>query len=65
MEQFVALSAKVMYLFSPLLSAAARAGIVRHYKRWTTLKRLIGRGATFRGQRMFDDDKNWRGSPAL
>ncbi len=61
MGQLGGLSARVLYLFSPLLAAAALAGIVQHYDLWTALKRPIDGGATFRGRRLFGDNKTWRG----
>jgi CDP-2,3-bis-(O-geranylgeranyl)-sn-glycerol synthase len=61
MEQLGGLAARVVYLFSPLLAAAALAGIVQHYDLWTALKRPIDGGATFRGRRVFGDNKTWRG----
>jgi hypothetical protein len=51
MEQFGGLVARVLYLVSPLLVAAALAGIVQHDDFWTLLKRPIDGGASIRGRR--------------
>jgi len=62
MEPLVKLAAQILYLFLPLLAAAALAGVAQHYDLLTTLKRPIDGGASFRGRRFFGDNKTWRGA---
>lgn len=55
------LCAQALYLFSPLIVASILAGYVQHYDTWKALKRPIDAGTTFRGSRVFGDNKTWRG----
>lgn len=61
MGQLGKLAAQALYLFSPLLAAAVLAGLIQRHDRLTWLKRPIDGGATFRGHRVFGDNKTWRG----
>ncbi len=61
MGPLLVLAARVLYLFAPLLVSAVLAGIIQHYDLWASLKRPIDGGATFRGRRLFGDNKTWRG----
>lgn len=61
MEQAGRVIAQTIYLFLPLLVSAALAGFIQRYDLWTPLKRPIDGGATFRGRRLFGDNKTWRG----
>jgi CDP-2,3-bis-(O-geranylgeranyl)-sn-glycerol synthase len=53
--------AQAAYLCLPLIGGAACAGWVMAGQRWLWLKRPIDGGATFRGRRLFGDNKTWRG----
>ncbi len=53
--------AGVLYLFAPLLVAAALSGVVIRYNFASWLYRPIDAGAHFRGKRLFGDSKTWRG----
>lgn len=55
------LAAQALYLFLPLLVAAALSGVVLRYNLWACLKRPIDGGMTVRGRRLFSDNKTWRG----
>lgn len=55
------LAAQALYLFLPLLVAAALSGVVLRYNLWACLKRPIDGGMTVRGRRLFGDNKTWRG----
>jgi hypothetical protein len=52
---------RVLYLFAPLLVAAALSGIVIRFNVAPWLYRPIDAGARFRGHRLFGDSKTWRG----
>lgn len=55
------IAAQTVYLFLPLLAAAALAGLVQRYDLWSQFKRPIDGGATLSGRRVFGDNKTWRG----
>lgn len=55
------LVAQALYLFAPLLVAAALGGVVLRYNLWSGLRRPIDGGATVRGRRLFGANKTWRG----
>jgi hypothetical protein len=55
------LAAQALYLFAPLLAAAALAGIVLRNNWLQTLNRPIDGGRSWRGRRVFGDGKTWRG----
>ena len=61
MQQLGLMIAQAMYLFLPLLCGAAVSGIVLRYNLWPYLVRPIDGGVTFRGRRLFGDNKTWRG----
>jgi CDP-archaeol synthase len=61
MQRLGALTVQVMYLFLPLLCGAAISGIVLRYDLWPALARPMDAGLTFRGRRLFGDNKTWRG----
>ena len=52
--------AQALYLFCPLLVSAALAGVVLHRNWLAFLRQPIDGGATFRGHRIFGDNKTWR-----
>lgn len=54
-------AARVLYLFAPLVVAAALSGLVLRYDLLPALRRPIDAGRTFRGRRWFGDNKTWRG----
>lgn len=53
--------AQVLYLFLPLLVAAALSAAVLRFDWWRPLRQPIDGGRTFRGRRLFGDSKTWRG----
>ena len=61
MPDFPFAMAQALWLFLPLLFAAAIGGVVlrRDLLRWA--RRPIDGGATWRGRRLFGDHKTWRG----
>jgi hypothetical protein len=61
MREAALLAARVLYLFAPLLVAAAVSGVVLRLNLFAHLRRPIDGGATFRGRRVFGDNKTWRG----
>lgn len=54
-------AAQSLYLFAPLLLAAALAAVIQSRDLWPCLKRPIDAGKTFLGKRWFGDSKTWRG----
>ena len=61
MTRLVTTAAQVLYLFAPLVVAAALSGLVLRFELLPALRRPIDAGRTFRGQRWFGDNKTWRG----
>ena len=55
----------IIYLFFPLLIGLAFHGFCIKYKWLSFLTYPIDRGATFRGQRLFGDNKTYRGIAAV
>jgi CDP-archaeol synthase len=55
------MTAQVLYLFLPLAFSSALAGIVWRTRTLGLLAKPIDHGATFRGRRVFGDNKTWRG----
>lgn len=55
------LVAQALYLFAPLVVAAALAAVVLRYNLWAGLARPIDGGVTLRGRRLFGANKTWRG----
>lgn len=53
--------AQAAYLFAPLLVATAVSAVVLRFDRWKRLRRPIDAGRTWRGVRLFGDNKTWRG----
>ncbi|HSD87589.1 MAG TPA: CDP-archaeol synthase [Kofleriaceae bacterium] len=49
------------YLFAPLLVASGLSGIVLRLSAWERLRRPIDAGRSWRGHRLFGDNKTWRG----
>lgn len=49
------------YLFAPLLVASGLSGIVLRFDTWRGLRRPIDAGRSWRGHRLFGDNKTWRG----
>ena len=54
-------AAQVLYLFAPLVVAAALSGFVLRFDLLPALRRPIDAGRTFHGRRWFGDNKTWRG----
>ncbi len=54
-------AAQALYLFAPLLLAAAISGVFLRYDLAPVLARPIDNGAMIRGKRVFGDGKTWRG----
>lgn len=54
--------AQALYLFAPLLVAAAIAAVVQRYGLLSRLARPIDGGASWRGRRVLGDGKTWRGA---
>lgn len=52
---------RALYLFLPLLVAAALAGVVMRFDWLRVLARPIDGGAVWRGRRVLGDGKTWRG----
>lgn len=52
---------QLLYLFAPLFFAAACSGLVLRFDLLKPLKTPLDLGATFRGRRLFGDNKTWRG----
>lgn len=52
--------ARILYLFSPLLVAAAASAVVLRLDLLPSLRRPIDGGLSFRGRRVFGDNKTWR-----
>jgi len=61
METFLKACAQALFLFAPLLVSAGLSALVMHLDLLALLKRPIDAGKTFRGQRLFGDNKTWRG----
>jgi hypothetical protein len=61
MRDFLLTMAQALWLFLPLLCAAAIGGIVIRYDLLRRARRPIDGGATWRGRRLFGDNKTWRG----
>jgi hypothetical protein len=55
-------AAQALYLFAPLLVAAALSGIVLRFDLLPCLRRPIDGGAMLLGERLFGDGKTWRGA---
>jgi hypothetical protein len=55
------LAAQALYLFAPLLFAAAIAAVVQRRDLLSWLRRPIDAGKTLRGKRWLGDSKTWRG----
>lgn len=55
------LYAQALYVFAPLLFAAAISAVVLRFDLARILRLPIDFGATFHGQRVFGDSKTWRG----
>jgi CDP-2,3-bis-(O-geranylgeranyl)-sn-glycerol synthase len=55
------LMASSLYLFSPLLAAAALSAVVIRFDLLGFLKRPIDGGRSWRGARLFGESKTWRG----
>ena len=55
------LTAEFLYLYAPLLLAAAISGIVMRLDWLAFARRPIDAGRSFRGKRLFGDSKTWRG----
>jgi CDP-2,3-bis-(O-geranylgeranyl)-sn-glycerol synthase len=54
-----------MYLLLPLLPAVVLSGLVLRYDLLAWSRRPIDSGATFRGRRLFGDNKTWRGAVCM
>lgn len=54
-------AARALYLFAPLLVAAAISGVFLRYDLAPALARPIDGGAVLGGRRVFGDGKTWRG----
>lgn len=52
---------QVLYLFAPLVAAAAVAGVVLRLNVAPGLARAVDGGKTWRGRRVLGDGKTWRG----
>jgi hypothetical protein len=52
---------QLMFLGSPLLLAALAHGFCIRYEWFTVLKKPLDFGLSFRGKRVFGDNKTWRG----
>ena len=52
---------QVLYLFAPLLASAALSGVVLRFDLFPALRRPIDAGLSFHGNRLFGDNKTWRG----
>ncbi len=61
MRELLWLSARVLWLFAPLLVSLALAAVVHRWDLVRALKRPIDGGRTFRGKRLFGASKTWRG----
>lgn len=61
MTRLATTAAQVLYLFAPLVVAAALSGLVLRFDLLPALRRPIDAGRTFRGRRWFGDNKTWRG----
>lgn len=61
MRDVLLLLLQVLYLFAPLLVAAALSGVVLRFDLFPKLRRPIDAGRTFRGRRLLGDSKTWRG----
>jgi hypothetical protein len=59
--QALRLSVQFVYLFAPLLLAAAISGLVLRYDWFAALRKPIDAGLSYRGRRLFGDSKTWRG----
>lgn len=59
--QALLLSVQIVYLFAPLLLAAAISGLVLRYDWLAPLRKPIDAGLSYRGRRLFGDSKTWRG----
>src|SRR5262249_12412993 len=56
---------EVIWIFLPVLGAALTHAPVLRYDLFPALKRPLDAGATFRGRRLFGDNKTWRGALAM
>ncbi len=61
MRNLPSLLAGVFYLFAPLIAASALSGLVLRFDLFRRLRLPIDAGLTLRGQRLFGDNKTWRG----
>jgi len=59
------ITAQAIYLLLPLLPAVALSGLILRYNLFEWSKRPIDGGATFRGHRIFGDNKTWRGAASM
>jgi len=55
----------VIWIFLPVLGAALTHAPVLRYDLFRALKRPLDAGATFRGRRLFGNNKTWRGALAM
>jgi hypothetical protein len=55
------IGAQALYLFAPLLLAAALSGVVLRWNLVPWLRRPIDGGQSWRNRRLFGDNKSWRG----
>jgi CDP-diglyceride synthetase len=65
MESIWLITAQAIYLLLPLLPAVTLSGLILRYDLFAWSKRPIDGGATFRGHRIFGDNKTWRGAAAM
>jgi hypothetical protein len=61
MENLGLIIGQTLYLFFPLLPGVLLCAAAVRYDFWHWLKRPLDGGATFRGRRVFGDNKTWRG----
>lgn len=57
----LATAPQALYLFAPLLVSAALSALVLRFDLFRVLKRPIDGGRSWRGTRLFGDNKTWRG----
>jgi len=55
----------IIWVFLPVVGAFVVHAPVLRYDWWPALKRPLDAGATFRGRRLFGDNKTWRGALAM
>lgn len=61
MKHCLWLAAEFLYLYSPLLLAAATSGLVMRQNWLAFARRPIDAGRSLHGKRLFGDSKTWRG----